>query len=44
MGSMPGMTALVEVAATHRTPKCSSLAAARAVADQAIAQHYLYAK
>lgn len=39
-GSVPGMTALVEVTDTHG----SSLPAAFAVADQALAQHFLYVK
>jgi hypothetical protein len=43
-GSAPGMTALVEVTDTASSAEGSSLPAAVAVADQTLAQHFLYAK
>ena len=43
-GGAPGMTALVEVTPQYRAPKGRSLPAAFAVADQTLAQHFLYAK
>jgi hypothetical protein len=43
-GSVPGMTALVEVTDSHRAPKVRCMSAAFAVADQTLAQHCLHAK
>ena len=43
-GSAPGMTALAEVTDRASSAEGSSLSAAVAVADQTLAQHFLYAK
>jgi hypothetical protein len=43
-GSAPGMTALLEAVDTYRAPKDRHLPAAFAVADQTLAQQFLYTK